>query len=108
MTTTKKPKMNTTQKITLEEEHLAAVSYLPLLGILVYLGHRRDPYVAFHALQGSAISAYTVIAYFIPGFGQYICLAFAGLLATGFFHAARGEEFRIPVLASFLDFFVKK
>lgn len=87
--------------------HLAAVSYVPLIGLIVLYGHRHDRFVRFHALQGTFLSLYFLIAYFIPVYGVYLALLFLAMSASGFIYATRGLEFRVWGLGHFLAWIIK-
>lgn len=83
----------------LHEKKLAAVSYIPLLGPVIAWAHRRDAFIGRHAVQGSLIGLYLVLAYFVPGVGPYLALAFTLAAIGGFAHAMQGQEFEIPVFS---------
>jgi len=100
--------LKTISTIPLEKRKLAAVSYIPLLGPVVLIGHRGDPFIYFHALQGSLLSLYLIAGYFIPIAGPYIALGLAGLAVAGFLHAVHGREYLIFGLGHFIRFVIKK
>ncbi len=85
------------------DRKLAAVSYVPLLGLIVLYGHRREHFVCFHALQGVVLSLYFFVAYFVPMIGIYLALLFAAIAVSGFIHAVAGQDYRIFGLGHFLD-----
>ncbi|MFA6458626.1 MAG: hypothetical protein WCV72_04560 [Patescibacteria group bacterium] len=91
----------------------AAVGYIPLMNFLILWAHRRDRFILEHALNGVLLTIYLLGAYFlIPDFGIYIALIFIAGVAAGFIHASSGREFRLPLIADFVDwlanFFDKK
>ncbi|MCF7846130.1 MAG: hypothetical protein K9L85_02740 [Candidatus Peribacteraceae bacterium] len=91
----------------------AAVGYIPLLNFLIFWAHRHERFVVEHAINGILLTFYFLGAYFlIPDFGIYIALLFVAGVAVGFIHASSGREFRLPLIADFVDwladFFDKK
>jgi len=100
--------LKTSSTIPLEKRKLAAVSYIPLLGPVVLFGHRHDAFIYFHALQGSLLSLYVIISYFIPVAGPYISLGLAGLAIAGFLHAVHGRDYLVFGLGHFLRLIIKK
>jgi hypothetical protein len=90
------------------KKELTAVCYIPLANIAVAVAYRRDSEILFHALQGLMLSAYFLLSYFVvPGFGIYLAVLILALLVSGFIQTALGQNFRIPLLADFLDSIVK-
>jgi uncharacterized membrane protein len=82
---------------------LAAVSYLPLLGPIVLYGHSRNRFVCLHALQGTLLSVYLLLAYAVPVAGVYLALGVLAVLLSGMIHAAGGHDYRVFGLGHFLD-----
>jgi hypothetical protein len=71
---------------------------------LILWAHRRERFVLEHSLNGILLSIYFLGAYFlIPDFGIYIALIFIAGVAAGFINASSGREFRLPLIASFID-----
>lgn len=91
----------------LHTRKLAAVGYVPLLGIVVLYGHRADSFIRFHAGQGVALSLYLAASYFLPVIGPYIALLFAGFAAAGFIHAVHGQDYRVPLLGDVVAWMTK-
>lgn len=92
---------------------IAAVGYIPLVNVLIFWAHRRERFILEHTLNGLLLTIYFLGAYFlIPDFGIYIALIFMAGVAAGFIHASAGREFRLPLVADFVDwladFFDKK
>lgn len=87
---------------------LAAVGYVPFIGPIVIYGHRTTPFIYFHAAQGTVLSLYLIVAYFLPAVGPYIALIFAGLMAAGFIHAVHGQMYRVPIIGDLIAWLVKK
>ena len=92
----------------LHSHSLAAVSYIPLVNLIVLWGHRSDHFVVFHTLQGLLLSVYFLLSYFlIPKFGAYVALIFAALAASGFIQAATGKIYHIPLISDFVEWLAK-
>lgn len=78
------------------------------MGFLILAKHYRNNFIAFHALQGSILTVYLFLAYFlIPDFGGIISLIFVAMTATGFIYTASGKDYRIPLFSDFLEWLVK-
>ncbi len=100
--------MLTSTSIPLHTRKLAAVSYVPLIGLIVWYGHRRDDFIHWHAIQGTAVSLYLMISYLIPHFGQYLALMFGAVAVIGFIRAMHGERWHVPLLGDFLEMVLVK
>ena len=85
--------------IPMHQRKLAAASYIPLFGMVVWYGHRENPFIAYHAVQGSMLGLYMIVAYYIPAFGPFLALMFAAVATSGFIHALAGKDFAIPFLS---------
>lgn len=99
---TSHPMLNDTTTISLHIRKLAAVAYVPLIGPVVWYGHKHDAFIRWHAIQGSAVSLYLITAYLVPYFGQYLALMFGAVAVIGFIRAMHGELWRVPLLGDFL------
>lgn len=104
--------MNTHTQIT-HRNQTAAVGYIPLVNILIFWAHRHDRFIVEHTLNGLLLTIYFFGAYFlVPDFGIYIALLFIAGAAAGFIHASSGKNYRLPLIADFVDwiadFFDKK
>ncbi len=94
---------HTQSQISPRARQLAAVSYIPLIGLIVLYGHREEHFIYFHALQGVILSLYFFVAYFVPVIGIYLALLFAAVAVSGFVHAVAGQDYRVLGLGHFLD-----
>ncbi|MFH0776025.1 MAG: hypothetical protein V1936_00220 [Patescibacteria group bacterium] len=104
--------MNTPAHIT-HRNQFAAVGYIPLVNFLIFWAHRDNQFIVGHALNGILLTIYFLGAYFlVPNFGIYIALIFIAGAAAGFIHASAGRDYRLPLIAEFVDwlahFFDKK
>lgn len=94
-------------QISSHSRQLAAVSYIPLIGLLALFSRTRDRFVTFHALQGTLLAIYFLLSYLlIPRFGAYLALVFAALAAVGFIQTSGGQNYRLPLVADFVDWMV--
>jgi uncharacterized membrane protein len=91
-----------------KSRNLAAVSYIPPVGLIALYGHWPDRFVRFHALQGSILALYFFIAYFVPFVGPYLALLIAAVMISGFIHAAAGKDYRVFGLGHALEWIAKK
>lgn len=85
---------------------LAALSYISILSVVMYVLKKEDEYIKFHARQGMVLFVASFI-WVIPVFGWIIGLGVFVLMVIGALKAYMGERFRIPVvsdLAEKIDF----
>lgn len=92
--------------LSLHARKLAAVGYIPLLSLVIWYGHHRDAFIRWHAVQGSAVSLYLILAYLLPVVGPYLALACSAVSVIGFIRAMHGHVYRVPLLGDFLDLLV--
>jgi uncharacterized membrane protein len=94
--------------ISLSSRHLAAVGYIPLIGIIILLRYRQKKFIVKHAATGTLLSIYFFAAYFLlPTLGIFLALIFAALAASGFIQASAGRKFEIPLVSNFVEWVVR-
>lgn len=81
-----------------ENKDMAAISYVWVLSVFVYLFRRASPFVRFHAKQGMVLFSLSVICWFIPIIGRLLVLGILALAVLGFIAAAQGQWKQIPVI----------
>lgn len=91
------PDSVTTVPITQQDKSAAALSYIWIMSILMLLARRNSPFVRFHASQGIALFIASLVVWFIPVISNGLLVILGLLMIMGFFKAARGEYFRIPL-----------
>lgn len=77
---------------------LAALSYVWILSLVVYITRRDSPFVRFHAKQGMLLFFLSIPAWFVPYAGKPLELMILGLGIYGFLGAAKGEWRDLPLL----------
>ncbi len=85
---------------------LAALSYISIVSIVMYVIKKDDAYVMFHAKQGMVIFALSIIGTFtIPlfGLGFLINLLTLVLVIVGAIKAYQGEKYKFPVISDLAE-----
>lgn len=88
-----------TETISENDKSAAAVSYIWIMSIFIFLAKRKNPFIRFHASQASALFFLTIIAWFIPVIREGLEFILAILMVLGFIKAAKGQYFKIPLIA---------
>lgn len=73
----------------------AAVAYISLLSIVVFLLKRNNEYVAFHARQGIILFIASLV-WWIPILGWVVVALAYIFMVIGFLKAYEGDWFKIP------------
>lgn len=86
-----------------QEKKIAALSYVPLLSIVCLLG-REDYFVRFHARQALVLHVLILIWIFLPWWWLTMVLELGSfaLLVLGFYYAALGHKFELPLVRELL------
>lgn len=92
-----------TTKAGQDEKLLAALSYLWILSIVIFLIKRDSAFVQFHAKQGLVLWIASIIFWFIPVLGWFLNLIILVLVIIGFVQALNGSEWKMPVVADLAD-----
>ncbi|MBP7057698.1 hypothetical protein KBB08_04410 [Candidatus Gracilibacteria bacterium] len=87
-----------------EIRKIAALSYVPLLSIVCLWG-RNEPLVRFHARQALVIHILCLIWLFLPWIALTVLLELGCfvLLVMGFYYAASGVMYDLPVAKELLN-----
>lgn len=81
------------------DTHLfAALSYVWIVSVFMYVLKRSDPYVRFHSRQALVLFVLSIIFSFIPLLGWMLNVVVVFLFVIGFLRAYSGEEWRIPFI----------
>lgn len=86
-----------------QDKKIAALSYVPLLSIVCLLG-RNETFVRFHARQALVIHVILLIWLFLPWWWLTIMLELGSfaLLVMGFYYAALGHRYELPLIKELL------
>lgn len=90
---------------------LAALCYIPVIGVIMLFVKTDSPFVTFHAKQGTALSIGFIIVSILNSFWIFwvftwilwVLLVVVGLI--GFFKALAGQKYRLPILGDLADQF---
>lgn len=94
---------NTNSKAGQDEKLLAALSYLWILSIVIFLIKRDSAFVQFHAKQGLVLWIASIVFWFIPILGWFLNVVVLVLVIIGFVQALNGSEWKIPVVAELAE-----
>jgi fumarate reductase subunit D len=79
---------------------MAALSYVWIVSVVMLILKKEDPFVAFHAKQGSVLFAASILLWFIPIVGWLLNLVVLVGMVVGFVKALSGEKYELPLVAS--------
>ncbi|MFH1170998.1 MAG: hypothetical protein V1778_00460 [bacterium] len=91
------------KQVSQDDKLLAALSYLWILSIVIYLIKRDRPFVHFHAQQGVVLWIVSIIFWFIPFLGWFLNLLVLILVIVGFVMAINGNEWKIPGVSAIAE-----
>ncbi len=81
-----------------KNKDLAAVSYLWILSIPLYMSRKDSPFIQYHSKQGMVLFLLSIPLWFIPLIGQLFELVVLMGMVMGFLHAIQGEYADVPVV----------
>ncbi len=82
---------------------MAAISYLWIASILMLVMKKDDPFVQFHAKQGTVIFLGSLILWFIPVLGWILNIFALIAMIIGFMKAYAGEKYKMPVVGDLAE-----
>lgn len=110
-----------------ENKVLAAICYIPVIGLIMYFVKKDDPFVLFHAKQGAVLTIIWIAlwiiqailsAIFIPtlffvGGAWFVIstiwtilyIAFGVMALIGFIKALMGHQWRMPMIGGWAEKF---
>lgn len=82
------------------EEHkdLAALGYIWILSVFVYVMRKESPFIRFHARQGIVLFVASIVVWVVPVVGKLLELIVLGLAVLGFLSAAQGQYRALPLV----------
>ncbi|MDQ5981659.1 MAG: hypothetical protein QG570_409 [Patescibacteria group bacterium] len=86
-----------------DDKLLAAVSYLWILSVVVYLLKKDNAYIAFHAKQGMVLMVIGLVLMIVPIIGWALNLVVFIAVVVGAVKAYTGEKYRLPLIADLAD-----
>ncbi len=81
-----------------ENKDLAAISYVWILAVVIYITKRQSPFVNFHAKQALILFALSLIVGMFGVLGNILLLVILGLSVLGFLNAAQGLKKDLPFI----------
>ena len=81
---------------------LAAVSYLWVVSVIMYIIKKDDEFVQFHAKQGIVLFVASLFG-IIPVFGWILSVVAFVFAVIGAAKAYTGEKYRLPVVANLAE-----
>jgi uncharacterized membrane protein len=76
---------------------IAAVSYLWVMALLIYIARKDSPFVQYHSKQALVLFAISIPLWFIPGLGQFFELFLLAGGVMGFLNAFQGRYSDVPI-----------
>jgi len=80
----------------------AALSYISILSVIIYILKKDNEYIAFHSKQGMVIFGLSLVG-MIPFLGWPIWIISVILMVIGATKAYKGEKYKIPVISEFAE-----
>lgn len=81
---------------------MAALSYLWVLSVIMFIVKKDDEFVMFHAKQGLVIFLISFLTFF-PFLGLLVFFGCLVLIVIGFSKAYQGEKYKIPVIGDLAE-----
>jgi uncharacterized membrane protein len=81
-----------------ENKDIAALSYVWILSVFVYLYRRQSAFVRHHARQGIVLFILSILFWMIPVAGRFLDLIVLALMVMGFLNAAQGRYAPLPLI----------
>ncbi len=95
-----------TNKKNLNSNLNAALSYVWVLSVVMYVTNREDPFVRFHAKQGIVLFGISVIGMMLTSvvflLGPIFSFVIVIFEVIGFFKALSGERYKLPIIGSLI------
>lgn len=86
-----------------DEKLLAALSYLWILSVVIFLVKRDSPFVQFHAKQGLVLWIASIVFWFIPVLGWILNGVVIVFVIVGFVQALNGAEWKMPGISTLAE-----
>lgn len=82
----------------IENKDIAALGYVWILSVFVFLYKRESPFVRHHARQGIVLCVASIVFWSIPIVGRFLELPVLALMIMGFLNAAQGRYNPLPLV----------
>lgn len=81
-----------------ENKDIAALGYVWVLSVFVFLYRRTSPFVLHHSRQGIVLFILSILFWFVPVVGRFLELPVLALMIMGFLNAAQGKYSPLPLI----------
>lgn len=81
-----------------ENKDIAALSYVWVLSVFIYLYRRESAFVRHHSRQGIVLFILSIVFWMIPVVGRFLDLIVLALMIMGFLNAAQGRYAPLPLV----------
>lgn len=81
-----------------DNKDIAALGYVWVLSIFVFLYRRESPFVRHHARQGIVLFVLSLFFWGIPVVGRFLEIPVLALMVMGFLNAAQGKYSPLPLV----------
>ncbi len=92
------PEVTNVRAVSQRERDAAALSYVPVLSVILLFLERHTPFIRFHARQGTLLTVMAVILWFIPYAGKPLLLVALAAVVKGFLNASAGDWRELPLI----------
>lgn len=81
-----------------QNKDMAALGYVWVLSLFVYILKKDSPFVRFHAKQGMVLFVLSIVVWAVPIMGRFLELLILTLCVLGFLSAAQGQWKDLPII----------
>lgn len=81
-----------------DNKDIAALGYVWVLSVFVYLYKRDSAFVRHHARQGIVLFIVSIVFWMVPVIGRFLELPVLALMIMGFLNAAQGKYAPLPLV----------
>lgn len=81
-----------------DNKDMAALGYLWVLSIVIFLAKKNSPFARYHAKQGIVLFLLSLAFWMVPGIGQLLEILVLAGIVIGFAYAAQGQWKDVPVV----------
>ncbi len=83
-----------------KNKDMAAVGYLWILSIPIYMTRKDSPFIQYHSKQGIVLFLVSIPLWFIPVIGHLLELIVLVGMVIGFLNAIQGHYYDVPVIGA--------
>lgn len=83
-----------------EEKNLAALSYIPIICLIILLLKKDHSFISFHAKQGLVLCLCLFLFWYLPWIGLIANCFLVALMFVGLVKAREGEYWKVPIFGN--------